>query len=149
MYDSTEDTIKHINRVAQLIREDISTLDWEARTHDASKLHEPEKSAFDRETPLLKELAYDSPEYEEAKKRLGEALDHHYEVNAHHPEHYPNGINDMNWIQIGVMLNDWKAATERMKDGDIRASLKKNAERFGISEQLLRIMLNTVESRNW
>lgn len=149
MYDSTEDTIKHINRVAQLIREDISTLDWEARTHDASKLQEPEKSAFDRETPLLKELLYDSPEYHEAKKRLGVALEHHYRHNAHHPEHYENGIDGMTWIQIGVMLNDWKAATERMKDGDIRESLKKNAERFNISDQLLQIMFNTVEERGW
>ena len=149
MYDSTEDTIAHIDRVAELIREDIATLEFEATTHDWSKLVPPEKEAFDRETPLLKELQYGTPEYDAAKARLGEALAHHYANNAHHPEHYPNGINDMTWVQIDVMLNDWKAATERMKDGDIRVSIEKNAERFGISDQLKQIFLNTVEERGW
>lgn len=149
MYDSTEDTIAHIERVAELIREDIEKLEFEARTHDWSKLVPPEKEAFDRETPLLKKLEYGSPEYKESLARLGEALQHHYAHNLHHPESFENGINDMTWVQIDVMLNDWKAATERMKDGDIRKSITKNKERFGMSDQLTEILLNTVEARGW
>jgi hypothetical protein len=41
------------------------------------------------------------------------------------------------------MFFDWKAATERHADGDIFKSILINEKRFGISEQLVRIMQNT------
>ncbi len=148
-YDSENDTIEHIQRVSELIHEDIAALEWESVTHDASKLFEPEKSAFDRLTPRLKELEYDTPEYKASLAELGEALKHHYKYNAHHPEFNENGISGMTLRQLMVMLNDWKAATERMKDGDIRKSLEKNIKRFNIDEQLAQILMNSVEERSW
>ena len=42
------------------------------------------------------------------------------------------------------MLVDWKAATERVKNGNIRKSIEHNAKRYGISEQLTGILENTV-----
>jgi hypothetical protein len=47
------------------------------------------------------------------------------------------------------MLFDWKAATERHADGDIRKSIEINKERFKISEQLCDIFRNTVNRMNW
>lgn len=61
---------------------------------------------------------------------------HHYAANDHHPEHWPNGVNDMSLLSILEMLCDWKAASERTKQGSIQQSLPINKERFGISDQL-------------
>ena len=76
---------------------------------------------------------------------MGEGLAHHYACNRHHPEHFENGVRDMNLIDAVEMLADWKAASERHADGDILKSIALNAERFGYSEQLSDIMRNTVE----
>ena len=44
---------------------------------------------------------------------MGPALQHHYEDNCHHPEHYRNGIHDMNMVDLIEMLCDWRAAIKR------------------------------------
>lgn len=41
------------------------------------------------------------------------------------------------------MFLDWKAAGERHSDGNIYKSIEHNRERFGISEQLEHIFINT------
>ena len=77
------------------------------------------------------------------------ALDHHYANNSHHPEHYENGVNGFDLFDLVEMLFDWKAATERHADGDIRKSIGINKERFGISEQLCYIFRNTADRMGW
>ena len=67
----------------------IFNIHQRALVHDASKLEEPEKSAFDRATPNLKSLAYGSGAYYAALKEVGPALQHHYAANDHHPGHNP------------------------------------------------------------
>lgn len=99
-YDSTADTLEHIAHVQGDIHQITSRLVDRAREHDKSKLESPEKEAFDRATPELKGLTYGSPEYKAATDRLGEALDHHYAVNSHHPQHYPNGVSGMSLLDI-------------------------------------------------
>jgi hypothetical protein len=73
------------------------------------------------------------------------ALDHHYAKNRHHPEHFKNGINEMNILDIIEMLADWKAATIRHNDGNLRKSIEHNAKRFGIDTQLTRILMNSMD----
>jgi hypothetical protein len=72
------------------------------------------------------------------------AIEHHYAKNRHHPEHWPNGIDDMTLLDIVEMLSDWRAATERNKNGNIRTSIEKNTVRYNMSPQLAQIMQNTV-----
>lgn len=50
----------------------------------------------------------------------------------------------MNLVDILEMLADWRAATERNQNGNIRKSIEINAEKYGISPQLRRILENTV-----
>lgn len=38
---------------------------------------------------------------------------------------------------------DWKAASMRHEDGDIRKSIEKNTKRFNLSPQLVNILKNT------
>jgi hypothetical protein len=54
-------------------------------------------------------------------------------------------LRGMNLIDILEMLCDWKAASMRHKTGDIRKSIEINKKRFGISEDIEQILLNTVE----
>lgn len=143
-YDSTAETLKHIRRVNDFLIDASCEILSRAKKHDQSKLEEPEKSTFDEVTPLLKDLKFGSEEYTQATKKIKPALDHHYSVNSHHPQHYENGINGMNLFDIVEMFFDWKAAGERTKDGDIMKSIEINSERFGISKQLRKILENTV-----
>jgi hypothetical protein len=98
------------------------------------------------------------------------ALDHHYAVNSHHPEHYgyttcdqcgnrdsepctcggPRtfhaNISGMSLLDLTEMLCDWKAATMRHNDGDIRKSIEINQKRFGYTDELKQILLNTLDA---
>lgn len=145
-YDSAEDTRQHIAQVALYMGVLGGELYKRACEHDASKLEEPEKSAFDEVTPLLRGLTYGSEEYRDCTKMLGDALAHHYKHNRHHPEHFPEDlIRGMNLVDLVEMLCDWKASTLRHADGDIRRSIEINQERFGYSDELKQIFLNTLE----
>src|SRR5690606_34088097 len=108
-----------------------------------------EKSEFDRLTPILKELQYGSDEYKASLSELQVALKHHYENNSHHPEHYENGVDGMDLLDLVEMFMDWKAATERTKDGSISKSIEFNKDRFKMSEQLVSIFKNTVRNYGW
>lgn len=143
-YDSTVDTLKHIKRVNELMVKLSTLLLQRAVVHDASKLQEPEKSYFDKATQKLNGLTYGSEEYRAALRELKPALDHHYQHNSHHPEHYAEGINGFDLLDLVEMLVDWKAASERHADGDIIRSIIINQERFGYDDILKRILINTV-----
>ena len=138
------ETVKHIHKVRELLYAMIVELDKRARLHDLSKLESPEAEIFGEYTPELAKTEYDSPEYQELLKKVQVAIDHHYANNRHHPEHWPNGINDMTLIDLVEMLVDWKAATARNKNGNIKTSIEKNTKRYGMSDQLAQIMQNTV-----
>lgn len=143
-YSSDKDTIEHIEQVRKLMQRCIQELMHRSMVHDASKLQEPEKSAFDRMTPKLKGLTYGSQDYKNALAELKPALDHHYFHNSHHPEHYgENGINGMDLMDLVEMLCDWKAATMRHADGNFTRSMEINQRRFAIGDQLIQILHNT------
>ncbi len=148
-YDSKEDTQKHITRIQQLIQQLVVELCSRGINHDASKLEDPEKSVFDEYTPKLKGSTYGSEEYKGFLKGMGDGLQHHYANNRHHPEHFEDGISDMNLIDVFEMLADWKVATERHDDGDITKSLVIQAQRFDISPQLQSLLYNTVRDMGW
>lgn len=201
--DSRPETAEHIAQVRGLLLGVAGELVGRGHRHDASKLVEPEVATFDRVTTQLRSLTYGSPEYEAARAEMGPALDHHYAVNDHHPEHFPppvrhevevreepafhpsgdeyataiatcdqcdwtdkgdgddvrdaaalheretfepGGIHAMNLIQLLEMLCDWIAATRRHDDGDIHASIEKNAARFHYGEELEQFLHNSVDA---
>lgn len=150
-YDSTADTLDHIGKVQARMRDVIENLANRAQAHDASKLQEPEKSAYDNlmRFKSTHDMTYGSPEYAEGLKILGPALDHHYEANDHHPQHTPEGIAGMSLLSLLEMLADWRAAGERYAGGNMADSLAHNRERFGISDQLYSVLENTVKEMGW
>lgn len=138
-------TMLHIVRVRDLLDVIIRELTRRGQLHDQSKLRSPEVEKFAELTPKLAELQYGSPEYEETKKELGLALEHHYANNRHHPEHHKRGIRDMNLVDLIEMFCDWKAASERHNDGNIRKSIEINGRRFQMSSELIEIFENSVD----
>ena len=87
-YNSTKDTKEHIETVRGFLAMIVNNLQVRAISHDASKLGEFEKSIYDDFTPKLRAMIYGSDEYKQSLKDMGAALQHHYAVNTHHPEHY-------------------------------------------------------------
>lgn len=145
VYDSARDAKEHIQQVQKVIDAFCVILINRGLQHDRSKLHEPEKSAFDRVIPQLEGVEYGSQEYKDTLKELGPALDHHYRVNRHHPEHFENGIVDMNLFDLLEMLADWKAAGLRYKGSSLERSLDINVERFNIPSVLEVVLRNTIK----
>jgi hypothetical protein len=137
------DTFRHIERVRNLLNACAIELLKRGELHDQSKLESPEVEAFTEFTPKLAACTYGSEEYKSFLSAMKPALDHHYANNRHHPEHFKRGVNDMNLLDIVEMLCDWKAASERHNDGNIRRSIEVNALRFQMSEQLVCILENT------
>lgn len=137
------DTFRHIERVRELLNDVVVELLKRGELHDQSKLASPEVELFTEYTPKLAECTYGSEEYNGYLKAMGPALAHHYGRNRHHPEFHKNGIADMNILDIIEMLCDWKAASERHNDGNIRKSIEINGNRFGLSPQLVQILENT------
>lgn len=142
------DTMRHIERVRNLLNVFVVELLDRSKLHDQSKLDRPEVEAFTEYTPKLAECTYGSQEYEGYRKALGAALDHHYARNRHHPEHHKHGVDDMNLVDLLEMFCDWKAASERHNDGNILKSIEKNADRFKMSPQLVQVFENTAKLLN-
>jgi len=139
------DTSRHIRTVQKLIHLFVTELLKRADEHDRTKLERPEVELFTQYTDRLAASTYGSPEYEEFRRQMKPALDHHYANSRHHPEHFANGVNGMNLVDLVEMYLDWKAATLRHNNGNLRLSIRKNADRFGLSPQLVEIFENTAD----
>jgi hypothetical protein len=119
-----EETEKHIQRVGYYLTIFINQITKRALNHDKSKLEEPEKSIFEKFTPLLKNCTYGSEEYQQFLKEMKPALDHHYSNNRHHPEFHKDRIKGMTLIDLIELIADFKAASERQENGDVYKSIE-------------------------
>ncbi len=142
--ETTTQTREHIDQVRKFLREMAVELLLRGETHDRSKLDRDEVDMFTEYTGRLKGMTYGSDEYKQCLKEMGPALTHHYMHNRHHPEHYTQGIEGMNLIDLLEMFVDWKASVMRHADGDLNQSITINEQRFGMSPQLVAIFRNTV-----
>ena len=140
------ETQKHIEKVRKYIRFFTDKLTSRGVNHDVAKLESPEVELFAEYTPKLATTEYNSEEYKQCLAGLKPALDHHYATYRHHPEHFANGVNDMNLIDLVEMLADWKAASERQHNGNLLTSIEVNASRFKMTDQLKQILLNTAKT---
>lgn len=146
---SRNETNEHIRKVQARIGEVQSNLYERAQQHDLSKLAEPEVSGYAVLQVRLADVEYGTPEYHAALAEAQPTIQHHYQVNDHHPEYYPNGVAGMSLMALMEMVCDWKAASERTKQGSIGRSLEVNAERFGLDPQLASIIQATIKELGW
>lgn len=158
----SQETWDHVHHVQEWVRSAIDDLRDRLMVHDESKFQSPEREGFMRMASELKlaEVKYTDPEYREILKAHGPTtIIPHYRENDHHPEFYAfegealnkawvkdgTAISRMNLMALIEMLCDWKAATLRVKDGDLLGSIEHNQERFGYDDQVKSIMVNTAK----
>lgn len=143
--NATIETYKHVKLVSKYLFLFVKELLDRAANHDNTKFESPEVEIFGEHTGMLGECEYGSPEYKECLAKVKPAIDHHYSKNRHHPKFHKNGVDDMTLIDLVELLSDWKSATERNKDGNIRKSIDINAKRYNLTPQLKSILENTVQ----
>jgi hypothetical protein len=173
MFESKFKTLRHIETVRNYINHVVTSLLARGAHHDQSKLQPPEVEIFDEYTPFLRSTSIGSKEYDDNKKAMKVALDHHYEYNRHHPEYFQkyvctgcfkeyqrgrpascticgttefnvcDDITQMNLIDLIEMMCDWQASTLRHNDGNIFDSIEINQERFRYSDELKCILIQT------
>jgi len=137
-------TNKHKADVSAIMSKMIEALTSRMKRHDDSKLTEPEMSGFIKIAPELnggKKISIDSQEYKDSIKIS--AVEEHYKNNDHHPEHFENGVEDMNLMQVTEMVADWISASKRY-DGVV--NLEYQTERFKLDKQLMAIISNTINN---
>jgi hypothetical protein len=146
-YDCTDDVMEHKRKVEYWMRRFWESLKKRASIHDDSKLQDPEEKAmFDHWTPELRVRTFGSEQYKQALDGMGEGVRRHYRANRHHPEHFPNGVNDMTLIDVLEMVCDWMAAAE---DKKVPVDLDHAQARFGLSDQLTAIIANTLREEDF
>lgn len=141
--DFLKDLVDHKARVAKHLHNAAIELIKRAIVHDNSKFSPEEYEAYEAAFSELQKYAYGSDEFKAALATIQPAIQHHYAVNSHHPEHFENGINDMTLVQLIEMLCDWKAASERSQT-DRQKGMLINKGRFGIGDQLFGILQRTL-----
>jgi hypothetical protein len=148
MSESKFKTIRHIETVRNYLNAVVTSILHRAEIHDQSKLEPPEVDIFEVYTPKLRDTTYGSDEYKQFLSEMKPAIEHHNEVNRHHPEHFADGVKGMTLIDLIEMVCDWKAATMRHHDGDIMRSIDINQKRFGFTDELATILRNTAHYLN-
>lgn len=143
-YDSTKDTLEHIKNIRDVFTVlVIPEIQKRLFNHDLSKLSSPEKETYDKYIPELKKVKYGSEGYKEVKNKMyEEGLKHHFESNRHHPEHFKNGVDDMDLFDIIEMFSDWFAASLK-SDTPFIEGLDTNIKNNKINPQLAKIFKNT------
>ena len=143
-YDSTKDTLEHIKNIRDVFTVlVIPEIEKRVFNHDLSKLSSPEKETYDKYIPELKKVKYGSEGYKEVKTKMyEEGLKHHFESNRHHPEHFKNGVDDMDLFDIIEMFSDWFAASLK-SDTPFIEGLDTNIKNNKINPQLAKIFKNT------
>lgn len=149
MTKSEQDTRDHIEKVRANLNDALHNLTKRAVLHDASKLEEPELSGYQGLSEALQGLTYGTPEHRAAFAPFKDIIAHHYAHNRHHPEHWPDGVNNMSLLDCIEMLADWRAAVSRSPDGDMQKSMEVSRQRFDISDQLYAVLINTVRELGW
>lgn len=141
------DTIKYIIDHKNIVRDRLRYLAYQllerADSHDDSKLKNPEIRWL---IEMDKEPRYDygSPEYLDKKKRYEKFFNHHYANNRHHPEHFTNGVDGMNLTDLCEYLIDITSYHSEMHPEQVIKTVNSQAERFGLDEQLIQILKNTL-----
>ena len=139
------DVVKHRENVKNRLMFLADELYKRAEHHDDSKLAYPEIEWL---IEMDKEPRYDygTPEYFDKMKRWQKFFDHHYKNNRHHPDHFTNGIDDMNLVDLCEYVIDIISYFNELHVHDALETINKQSGRFGFDEQLEQILKNTLLS---
>lgn len=144
------------------IKESILRVGDAIETHDASKFSDSEFDGYRAKYhPTTRELEGDDIYKGAVDERYQECWEHHYKINAHHPEHWlnheDNTCRDMSLDAIIEMLCDWEAMS--LKFGTSTLEWYKNdatdekrcfslKTKELVEELLFNVLHNTTESNS-
>lgn len=147
--ESAGKTIDAILKHKKSVRDKLLFLSEELRKraeeHDNSKLQFPEIEwliEMDKEP----RCQYGTKEYYDKMNKWKKFFIHHYAQNRHHPDHYPNGIDDMDLIDITEFLADIVSYYEVLQAHDCEKVLDDQEKRFQINGQLRNVLSNTLNN---
>lgn len=143
-YRWMRNVLDHKRLVGVYLQRVVSALFERATVHDFSKFDAEEFGPYAAALPRYEKAIYGTEEYNAVSAAIWPAIDRHVHGNRHHPEYFPNGINDMNLLDVVEMVCDWIAASQRTPGSTLRLDLQR--ERFGINDQLYGIICRTVEA---
>ena len=138
MSQTSQEIQAHIEKVRLNLAAFCKELQKRAAGHDNSKLSDAELPVYDAVDATPRE-PFGTPAYYDRLGRLKPALERHYAVNDHHPEHYENGVAGMNLAALVEMFCDWQASSQ-----DMEKSVNHCCDRFGIPPMLRQILLNSI-----
>jgi len=139
-------TLKHKALVLGYILRFCAKLIMRGLIHDYSKFSLYEGKSYGKCLPEFKKVKYGTKEYDAILAKFQPAIDHHYRYNKHHPQHFEEGYTGMSLLDVTEMFFDWKAASrKKIGTGSLEKSLPINAKRFEMSEDIVKIMENSLE----
>jgi len=139
-------TIKHKALLMGYILRFCMKLIWRGVIHDFSKYTLFEGKSYGKFLPEFKKVKYGTQEYNDILAKFQPAIDHHYAHNRHHPQHFEEGYTGMSLLDLIEMFFDWKAASrKKIGTGSIEKSLPINAKRFNMSDDIVKIMSNSLD----
>lgn len=137
----------HIAGVSKRVLNVCAALMDRAVTHDASKYSEKELDAHLAKIIDANGITYGTDAYYKINKKYEALRAEHFANNRHHPEHHPNGIDDMDLVDVIEMLCDWLMASENTGTA-VERSLAINEQRYNISPQVMQLLRNTIRNLN-
>lgn len=123
--------IRHQKQVSFLLRELAREFERRADLHDMSKFEFDELEGFIEVNRIARQHAFGSPEYNESLKD-NKAIELHFSRNSHHPEYWPNQIEDMDFVDFAEMVIDWLAANKTYGTTAWPDVIEKQQKRFAI-----------------
>lgn len=145
-YDSRKDAYKHKFNIEYVYHKLFEPMISERiETHDESKLCDPELACYNKWIPELRKVTVDDPKYAEIKQMMRkDGLEHHFQVNRHHPEHFEHGIADMNLVDFVEHILDCYAASME-SDTPFEVAMPSIMERNGYPKEIQSIVMNTAK----
>lgn len=137
-------TMEHKARVSILLTKVAKELIRRGNVHDNSKFKTPERELYEMNHDKLDTVKFGTEEYRKLHDEMSVAIEHHYKENDHHPEHFKDGIVDMDLLQIMEMLADISAVA-KTKGTDVVAFLPDFMREKNIPENFYTILRNTLE----
>lgn len=142
-FNTITSILKHKDSVRSKLLFIARELTKRSAMHDDSKLQSPE---IDWLIEMDKEprVEYGSKEYYQKMHKWHKFFTHHYNVNRHHPDHFINGIDGMNLVDLSEYLIDIISYFDEMHVGDAIRVIEEQKSRFRLSDQLAQILKNTL-----
>lgn len=146
-YNKHREAVKHFmkkfDELKHISLNEYVQLKQRALRHDRSKEYDYEEfNGYVFMAYELKGLEYGTPEHRAVLDKYKYVLDLHYKNNDHHPEHFENGIEDMNKVQRIEMICDWLGSMKARGGLEkFEKNLEYNKERFNISDETYKEIL--------